>query len=91
MVTSTFIVDLSNEMCVSFECVSLYVVVLQKGLLPPPPGAGSRGRSAPPRPAFSPPKPAMPFDLSAVVADFEPKPASLVDNLPDPPVSRMLS
>ncbi|XP_013137210.1 PREDICTED: uncharacterized protein LOC106102324 isoform X3 [Papilio polytes] len=59
-----------------------------KGLLPPPPGAGSRGRSAPPRPAFSPTKPAMPFDLSAVVADFEPKPASLVDNLPDPPVTQ---
>ncbi|XP_013163085.1 PREDICTED: uncharacterized protein LOC106114422 isoform X7 [Papilio xuthus] len=60
-----------------------------KGLLPPPPGASSRGRSTPARAAFSPNKPStMSFDLSAVVGDFEPKSASLVDNLPDPPVTQ---
>ncbi|CAH0724335.1 unnamed protein product, partial [Brenthis ino] len=58
-----------------------FIVPAQKGLLPPPPGA--RGR-APPR-AFSPNKPALSFDLSAVAGDFEPKPASLVDDLPEPP------
>ncbi|XP_068620072.1 protein disabled isoform X6 [Battus philenor] len=57
-----------------------------KGLLPPPPGAATRGRSTPARTAFSPNKPStLSFDLSAVAGDFEPKPAPLVDNLPEPP------
>ncbi|XP_068620068.1 protein disabled isoform X2 [Battus philenor] len=60
-----------------------------KGLLPPPPGAATRGRSTPARTAFSPNKPStLSFDLSAVAGDFEPKPAPLVDNLPEPPVSQ---
>ncbi|CAH2207988.1 jg22202, partial [Pararge aegeria aegeria] len=58
-----------------------------KGLLPPPPSGttGARGRSAPPRAPFSPSKPALTFDLTNVAGDFEPKPATLVDELPDPP------
>ncbi|CAG5048824.1 unnamed protein product [Parnassius apollo] len=59
-----------------------------KGLIPPPPGATSRGRSTPARTTFSPNKPStLSFDLSAVAGDFEPKPASLplVENVPDPP------
>ncbi|KPJ03991.1 Protein disabled [Papilio xuthus] len=77
------LVDLEQELC------SLRRGLTQKGLLPPPPGASSRGRSTPARAAFSPNKPStMSFDLSAVVGDFEPKPASLVDNLPDPPVTQ---
>ncbi|XP_069361666.1 protein disabled isoform X3 [Maniola hyperantus] len=65
-----------------------FIVASQKGLLPPPPTGttGTRGRSAPPRAPFSPSKPALTFDLTAVAGDFEPKPATLVDDLPDPPV-----
>ncbi|XP_045777603.1 protein disabled isoform X3 [Maniola jurtina] len=65
-----------------------FIVPSQKGLLPPPPTGttGTRGRSAPPRAPFSPSKPALTFDLAAVAGDFDPKPATLVDDLPDPPV-----
>ncbi|XP_039759028.1 protein disabled isoform X3 [Pararge aegeria] len=65
-----------------------FIVPSQKGLLPPPPSGttGARGRSAPPRAPFSPSKPALTFDLTNVAGDFEPKPATLVDELPDPPV-----
>ncbi|CAB3228964.1 unnamed protein product [Arctia plantaginis] len=69
----------------------------QKGLLPPPPsGSSTRGRSAPvtsARPVFlSPGKgpPPLPFDLTAVAAEFEPTPA-LVDNLTDNTVSMDVS
>ncbi|XP_045452313.1 uncharacterized protein LOC123661394 [Melitaea cinxia] len=60
-----------------------FIVPTQKGLLPPPPGA-ARGRVAPR--SLSPSKPVS-FDLSAVAGDFEPKPATLVDE-PEPPVGR---
>ncbi|XP_050352739.1 protein disabled isoform X3 [Nymphalis io] len=60
---------------------SFIIPAQQKGLLPPPPGA-PRGR-APPR-SLSPGKPVS-FDLSSVAGDYEPKPATLVDE-PDPPV-----
>ncbi|CAH2042233.1 unnamed protein product, partial [Iphiclides podalirius] len=60
-----------------------------KSLLPPPPGASGRGRGTPARAAFSPTKPpALPFDLSAVAGDFEPKPAPLVDSFTEPQVTR---
>ncbi|KAL0820365.1 hypothetical protein ABMA28_006258 [Loxostege sticticalis] len=62
----------------------------QKGLLPPPPsGSSSRGRNTPAatRTVFSPNKTTstLPFDLASVAADFEATPASLVENLPEPP------
>ncbi|CAH2089400.1 unnamed protein product [Euphydryas editha] len=57
-----------------------FIVPAQKGLLPPPPGT-TRGRVAPR--SLSPSKPVS-FDLSAVAGDFEPKPATLVDE-PEPP------
>ncbi|KAL4712609.1 hypothetical protein ACJJTC_007204 [Scirpophaga incertulas] len=64
----------------------------QKGLLPPPPsGSSSRGRNTPAttRTVFSPNKnQTLSFDLANVAADFEPAPPSLVDNLPEPPVSQ---
>ncbi|XP_023954429.2 protein disabled isoform X3 [Bicyclus anynana] len=64
-----------------------FIVPSLKGLLPPPPsGPAARARSAPTRAPFSPSKPALTFDLTNVAGDFEPKPATLVDDLADPPV-----